>query len=668
MENARKTIWVMVVVVFVASSPVLGLIEFKDGQIHNIDYVINDSVRVDYQAGGMGTTVNLLDGGEISGSLYGTGDSHLNIVGGSIGVNVSIAGSSQLNMSGGSITKDLQLWGQGPVNISGGLIGGTFDIGGGHIDLQVTISGGSILAMRCFNGQITISGGSIEGGFEVSPNTQMDIMGGAMPRYFLVGGILRIYGSDFAVDGDPFGYGTLTCIVCECPEAPGPICDLPRRLTGTLASGEPIDSYFQIGNYGGIVLVHAPSNQPPVVDAGPDQTIECACQTPGGTKVTLDGSGSYDSDGDQLTYTWTGPFVESPASGPTPTVTLLDGCVGDYEITLVVNDGELDSEPNTVVITVVDITAPTIICPEPITVEAQSPSGVPATNQEIQAFLNVASVSDKCDPSPEITDDAPVEFPLGETIVTFSATDAQNNTSSCQATVTVQDTTPPAITIVAPEPYGLYPVGDLALDFSAYDLVSGQLEPPDFLWGTLADAAGYSETVYPGEIPGAGVYTLVVSAEDEAENKATSDPIFFVVYDPSGGFVTGGGWIDSPEGAYVPDLSLTGKANFGFISKYKKGATEPTGQTEFVFHAGDLNFHSSSYDWLVVTGSDYARFKGWGSINGYGDYRFMLWAGDGPDTFRIRIWEELEFGVEDVVYDNGFDQIIDGGSIVIHTK
>ena len=41
-----------------------------------------------------------------------------------------------------------------------------------------------------------------------------------------------------------------------------------------------------------------------------------------------------------------------------------------------------------------------------------------------------------------------------------------------------------------------------------------------------------------------------------------------VVYDPSAGFVTGGGWIDSPEGAYIPDPSLTGKANFGFVSKY----------------------------------------------------------------------------------------------------
>ena len=72
---------------------------------------------------------------------------------------------------------------------------------------------------------------------------------------------------------------------------------------------------------------------------------------------------------------------------------------------------------------------------------------------------------------------------------------------------------------------------------------------------------------------------------------------------------------------------------------------------------------------MVVTGSDYARFKGWGSINGEDGYRFMLWAGDEPDTFRIRIWVEDEVSDDEwEVYDNGFDQEISGGSIVIHAK
>lgn len=171
----------------------------------------------------------------------------------------------------------------------------------------------------------------------------------------------------------------------------------------------------------------------------------------------------------------------------------------------------------------------------------------------------------------------------------------------------------------------------------------------------------------PGPYP-VGVHHVGLSVTDPFGAQDTCEAII-VVYDPSGGFVTGGGWIWSPEGAFIGNPSVTGKANFGFVSKYQKGAMIPTGQTEFVFQAGDLNFHSSSYEWLVVTGSNYARFKGTGTINGSGEYEFMLWAGDdNPDTFRIKIWTEDESGVEDVVYDNDMDQPISGGSIVVHTK
>jgi len=138
-----------------------------------------------------------------------------------------------------------------------------------------------------------------------------------------------------------------------------------------------------------------------------------------------------------------------------------------------------------------------------------------------------------------------------------------------------------------------------------------------------------------------------------------------VIFDPVGGFVTGGGWIMSPAGAYRADPTLQGKATFGFQSKYKKGQNIPDGNTQFQFSAGDLNFHSTSYEWLIVNQNySNAQFKGYGTINGEGNYGFMIWAGDGsPDTFRINIWDP---STEDVIYDNGVQQPIGGGSIVIH--
>jgi hypothetical protein len=163
----------------------------------------------------------------------------------------------------------------------------------------------------------------------------------------------------------------------------------------------------------------------------------------------------------------------------------------------------------------------------------------------------------------------------------------------------------------------------------------------------------------------AGVYSVTGSVTDDqglTDSGAASAPL--VIYDPDGGFVTGGGWFDSPAGAYSNDPTLVGKATFGFVSKYKKGTTVPTGNTEFQMKAGDLNFKSTNYQWLVVTGSDYARFKGTGTINGEGEYTFMIWARDrNPDTFRINISDNTG-----VVYDNGTDQPIRGGSIVVHTS
>jgi hypothetical protein len=140
------------------------------------------------------------------------------------------------------------------------------------------------------------------------------------------------------------------------------------------------------------------------------------------------------------------------------------------------------------------------------------------------------------------------------------------------------------------------------------------------------------------------------------------------------GFVTGSGRIDLPAGAYLPDLSLSGKATFGSVSKYRKGASVPEGNAGFQFQAGGFTFHSTACDWLVVAGKSKTQFKGSGRVNGgldpdNNEYKFMLWAGDrSPDTFRIRIWWEDVDGVEYDVYDNGFNQEIGGGSIVVHTK
>ncbi|MCU7548365.1 T9SS type A sorting domain-containing protein [Chitinophagaceae bacterium LB-8] len=173
------------------------------------------------------------------------------------------------------------------------------------------------------------------------------------------------------------------------------------------------------------------------------------------------------------------------------------------------------------------------------------------------------------------------------------------------------------------------------------------------------------------------VYSVSLSYQDGMGKSYTSPSIYAVFYDPNAGFVTGGGWINSPAGAYRANPELTGKANFGFESKYEKGKSLPSGNTEFQFQAGDLKFKSSNYEWLVIAGSK-AQYKGTGAINGSGNYGFMLTAGDGdlgttkkPDYFRIKIWNTLD---NQIVYDNQYGAAdnadlttqLGGGSIVIH--
>ena len=78
--------------------------------------------------------------------------------------------------------------------------------------------------------------------------------------------------------------------------------------------------------------------------------------------------------------------------------------------------------------------------------------------------------------------------------------------------------------------------------------------------------------------------------------------------------------------------------------KYKKGATTPTGQTEFQFQAANLNFHSASYDWLVVAGAR-PSIRAWAPSTAPGTTALCsrpsmatVNGGAGVDKFRIKIW------------------------------
>jgi len=90
-------------------------------------------------------------------------------------------------------------------------------------------------------------------------------------------------------------------------------------------------------------------NLPPIANAGPDQIVA------ENQLATLDGSESYDEENIDLSYIWTTPIGillnDTTSSIPSFTTPTVDDSV-DFIFGLIVSDGELNSDPDSVTITV----------------------------------------------------------------------------------------------------------------------------------------------------------------------------------------------------------------------------------------------------------------------------------------------------------------------------
>ena len=101
-----------------------------------------------------------------------------------------------------------------------------------------------------------------------------------------------------------------------------------------------------------VIITIVNVNKRPIADAGEDQTVDEE------DLVTLDASDSSDPDLDNLCYEWTAPdgitLFGSSTYNPEFEAPLVSENT-DYTFTLTVSDGEYNSEPDTVIITVRDI-------------------------------------------------------------------------------------------------------------------------------------------------------------------------------------------------------------------------------------------------------------------------------------------------------------------------
>ncbi len=184
--------------------------------------------------------------------------------------------------------------------------------------------------------------------------------------------------------------------------------------------------------------------------------------------------------------------------------------IGVTTVTCTATDAQGNESTASFDVEVVDVTPPAFtVVPAPITISA-SANGDAFVDYDVIAADNSGFLQ-----SLVCTPPAQSVFPLGETIVNCTATDAAGNAANASFTVTVVDDTAPAVTIDGPNPLTLEagdPVPNPTVD--AVDNVG--VDGPITVTGVV-------DTLTPGQ------YTLTYSAEDAAGNVGTAELVVNIV-------------------------------------------------------------------------------------------------------------------------------------------
>ncbi len=267
-----------------------------------------------------------------------------------------------------------------------------------------------------------------------------------------------------------------------------------------------------------------------------------------------------------------------------------------------------------------------------------------------------------------------VEGPGGFS-TTVTATDPDGAFATDSFNVTVHNVAP-VITATSSLPSN-HPL-DTSLAVSA-DFTDAGLE--DTHTATWHWGDGTSSTALVSEIPGSGTasgshtyagpgtYTISVTVTDDDGDSDTAVLGTVFVFDPND-FVTGGGWVTSPEGAWTAQPDHSGKATFGFVARYQRDGSVH-GNLQFQLQKG-INLHATGMTSLRIH-NGIATFEGSGRVNGVNGYTFKVvatderYAASTKDLFWITIWDGAAVIYDGSAYPAG-GLPIKGKGIQIHDK
>ena len=478
-------------------------------------------------------------------------------------------------------------------------------------------------------------------------------------------------------------------------------------------------------------------NQPPVANAGGPYSGD------EGSPITLDASGSSDPDDNIVLYEWDldndGEYDD--AAGVTTDVVFDDN--GTFTVGLRVTDDLGESDTNTAEVTV-DNVAPDVsaVPTNPTGQYSDGIQDVVFTATDV-AYDTMTAVKSWSVDGGEFTDGLPeylvltdvgcpvsdgirtctwtlsgiVGVPAGTYTIRVTVTDKDGGQTETDITITVEPEDATVEIVVNPVAVRVGEDGGTGPAFSLYlevhetypeplgspafpgDITNAQLEVsllpvgPGGGAGPIAcihesftdDPANYGKRTFHCEIPaGLGVNTYLVEATVGGGYYSGYAEDVLVVYDPSLGFTTGGGWF------YWPDT--TDRTNFGYTMKYNKKGTKVQGSLLLIRHLGDGKIYrvkSNALDGLALgTSSDDSGDFGWASFSGKSTYREPGWPdpignhefvvyvedhgepGTGNDIFWIQVRDRdgnviPVMSMDEPAIGLGNSEVLRGGNIVV---